>query len=345
MRLPLIWTWKVERVTDSDLRADRAILKALETEQGHWDGQAIPCTRSRLQKLFEEGQVLMNGKPLIKTNLKLLQGSEIEIRFPEPKKLNLTSLDRPIEILFQDEHILIVNKPPGLTVHPSETQVDGTLVNILLHHIKDLSGIGGTLRPGIVHRLDKNTSGALVITKTDRAHQALVEVFSRHDIERAYWALVYGTPRTATGKIDGNIGRSPSDRKKMALLKTGGRKAVSHYKRLEDFRTGSTRNTTPFASWLEVTLETGRTHQIRVHLTSIGNSILGDPVYGTPTDSQSKWRDLPKEVQAAVAKLPGQALHARVLGFKHPVSGETIRVEAEPPAGFRELLDCLQKKS
>ncbi|CAK9249676.1 unnamed protein product [Sphagnum jensenii] len=257
------------------------------------------------------------------------------------KKLELHAEDKPMEILFQDEHLLIVNKPPGLTVHPSDTQADGTLVNILLHHVKDLSGIGGTLRPGIVHRLDKNTSGALVISKTDRAHQGLVDIFSRHDIDRVYWALVFGAPELLSGTIRGNIGRSTSDRKKMALLKTGGRHAVSHYRKLEEFGRGTTRSTKPFASRLEVTLETGRTHQIRVHLNSISHSVLGDPTYGTPSETQSKWKDLPAEVREAIGKLPGQALHARVLGFRHPVSGEKIRVEAEPPEQFKNLLAAL----
>lgn len=331
------WLWQVD---DTELRADRAILNAIENERGTWletpEGKPLACSRSRLQKLFEERAVLLDGVPLVKTNVKLSAGSQIEILFPVPKKLDVLPEDKPIEILYQDEHLLIVNKPPGLTVHPSDTQTDGTLVNILLHHIKDLSGIGGMLRPGIVHRLDKDTSGALVITKTDQAHQRLVETFSRHDIERVYWALVYGAPKNLSGTIEGNIGRSTSDRKKMALLKTGGRKAVSHYQVLTEFRFR-------VASWLEVTLETGRTHQIRVHLTSIGHSVLGDPVYGTPTENQTKWKELPEAVRKAIGYLPGQALHARVLGFIHPVSGEKIRVEADPPKGFSNLLETLQK--
>jgi 23S rRNA pseudouridine1911/1915/1917 synthase len=219
-------------------------------------------------------------------------------------------------------------------------------VNILLHHVKDLSGIGGTLRPGIVHRIDKDTSGALVITKSDRAHQALVETFSKHDIERVYWALCYGSPPRASKpvRIEGHIGRSPSDRKKMAILKAGGRHAITFYRFIEEYaRSGTGAGKAPFASWLEVTLETGRTHQVRVHLNSIGHSILGDPVYGTPSDRQPKWLALPEDVREAVQAMPGQALHARVLGFTHPVTGEKLRFEAEPPEEFKSLLQVLKK--
>jgi 23S rRNA pseudouridine1911/1915/1917 synthase len=320
-------------------RADLAISAALEKE-------GIDCSRSRLQKLIEEGLITAGGLP-IKSNLKLQAGEQVQVIFPSPKTLDVRAEDRPIDILYQDEHLLVVNKPPSLSVHPSTTQAEGTLVNILLHHVKDLSGIGGTLRPGIVHRIDKNTSGALVITKTDRAHQGLSEVFAKHDIERVYHALCYGLPSPAGApekpiRIEGQIGRSPSDRKRMALLKNGGRHSISLFHAKEEYRIkGSTQP--PFASFLEIRLETGRTHQIRVHLTSIGHSILGDPVYGHPTSNQSKWRALPNDVQAAVEAMPGQALHAAVLGFDHPITGERLRFEAAPPPAFAELLDVLRR--
>lgn len=322
------WTWVVpssgEAVT---LRADRAILTANP-----------PCTRSQLQRLIDEGAVTANGEP-VKAGAKLSPGATVEIRFPPPKPLDVMPEDRPIEILYQDEHLLVVNKPPGLTVHPSSTQTEGTLVNILLHHVRDLSGIGGKLRPGIVHRIDKDTSGALVITKTDEAHHKLVETFSKHDIDRVYWALCYGVPKNAGTlekpiRIEGSIGRSPTDRKKMALLEKGGRHSVSLYYVRGNYR---------FASLVEVRLETGRTHQIRVHLTSIGHSILGDPVYGTPTERQTKWTALPRAVQDAVHALPGQALHAGVLGFTHPITGEKLRFEAKPPEAFSRLMGILQE--
>lgn len=340
------WKWIIADVEGQGLRADRAIPDALEKGLGQWEGEALPCSRSRLQKLIEEGAVRVDDKPLSKANVKLNSGSQVEIEFPEPRALDVRPEDKPIDILYQDEHLLVVNKPPRLTVHPSDTQSEGTLVNILLHHVKDLSGIGGALRPGIVHRIDKDTSGALVITKTDRAHQALVETFSQHDIERVYWALAYGTPAASSkpGKIEGNIGRSLTDRKKMALLKAGGRHAVTYFQKIEEYgRTGAGK--APFASWLEITLETGRTHQIRVHLNSIGHSILADPVYGTPTENQPKWRALPEDVREAVLAMPGQALHARVLGFVHPVTGEKLRFEAEPPPEFRYLMETLKRYS
>jgi 23S rRNA pseudouridine1911/1915/1917 synthase len=343
---PSRWQWKTTDVQGEGQRADRAILNALEKDLGEWSGEALTCSRSRLQKLIEEGAVSVDGKPLSKSNVKLIPGSLVEIHFPEPRSLDVLPEDKPIEILYQDEHLLIVNKPPRLTVHPSETQADGTLVNILLHHIKDLSGIGGALRPGIVHRIDKDTSGALVITKTDRAHQALVETFAKHDIERVYWALAYGSPPPSAKpvKIEGNIGRSLTDRKKMAIHKVGGRHAVTYYRRVEEYgRSGVGK--AAFASWLEVTLETGRTHQVRVHLNSIGHSILADPVYGTPTDRQPKWLALPEDVREAVRAMPGQALHARVLGFVHPVTGEKLRFEAELPPEFKHLLETLKKYS
>jgi 23S rRNA pseudouridine1911/1915/1917 synthase len=340
------WTWITADVEGQGLRADRAILHALESGLGEWEGDPVICSRSRLQKLIEEGTVSVDSQPLSKSNAKLKPGARVLIDFPEPRSLEVSAEDKPIDILYQDEHLLVVNKPPRLTVHPSDTQSEGTLVNILLHHIKDLSGIGGALRPGIVHRIDKDTSGALVITKSDRAHQALVETFSRHDIERVYWALTFGAPAPTPKpvKIEGNIGRSLTDRKKMAIHKVGGRHAVTYYRLVEEYgRKGVGKP--PFAAWLEMTLETGRTHQIRVHLNSIGHSILGDPVYGTPTEKQPKWTALPEDVRDAVRAMPGQALHARVLGFIHPVTGEKLRFEAEPPAEFRYLMDTLKKYS
>jgi 23S rRNA pseudouridine1911/1915/1917 synthase len=341
------WIWKIAPESEGQTqRADRAIFEAIESGFGEWQGESLPCSRSRLQKLIEEGNVTLNGVPLSKANIKLTTGAKIVIDFPAPRPLGVLPEDKPIDILYQDEHLLVVNKPPGLTVHPSDTQSEGTLVNILLHHVKDLSGIGGALRPGIVHRIDKDTSGALVITKTDRAHQALVETFAKHDIERAYWALCYGSPPRASGpvKIEGNIGRNPTDRKKMTILKHDGRHAVTYYRPVEEYGLRDACKA-PFASWLEVTLETGRTHQIRVHLTSIGHSILADPVYGTPSEKQPKWLALPEDVREAVRAMPGQALHARVLGFKHPVTGEKLYFEAEPPPEFRALLLALKKYS
>jgi 23S rRNA pseudouridine1911/1915/1917 synthase len=261
-----------------------------------------------------------------------------------PMELNLDPVNLPLEILYEDDHLVVLNKPAGLTVHPSETDTGPTLVHALLFHIKNLSGIGGVLRPGIVHRLDRNTSGAIVITKSDLAHQKLSETFARHEIERRYWALCYGEWRHPTPfRLETFFGRNPKDRKKYAVLPVSdhkGRKAASEFQLLGAF--GRPR---PHASWIEAKLETGRTHQVRVHLTHLSNSLLGDPIYGTPTKTQPKWLALSPTVRSLVSSLPGQALHARVLGFQHPIRNEWLRFEAEPPKEFQRLLTELQNEN
>jgi 23S rRNA pseudouridine1911/1915/1917 synthase len=331
-----LWKWRT--TGESPLRADRSILEALTSNQGQWsEGEPVECSRSQLQRLMEEGHVTAQGAP-VAANAKLKPDTEIEVRFPPPRPTRLVPEDRAIEILFEDEHLLVLNKPPGLTVHPSPTQLEGTLVHALLHHVKDLSGIGGELRPGIVHRIDKDTSGALVITKSDTAHRGLVEAFSKHAIEREYWALAYGSPAQRQGTIDTLIGRNPTDRTRMSAKVKTGRRAVTHFKRVEEYAQLGKR---PFASWISVTLETGRTHQIRVHMTDLGHSLLGDPTYGTPGSNQPKWRALPAEIQERVEALPGQALHARVLGFVHPITGEKLRFESEAPDAFKALHEAL----
>ena len=341
-----IWTWKPEAADfESGGRADVVLLRAYQQRLGGFasgdPSAAPPLSRSQLQKLIDQGLATQDGKPIIPGSKLALPAGEFRLEIPAPRTLELKPEDRPLDILYQDEHLAVVNKPAGLTVHPSETQHDGTLVHALLHHLKDLSGIGGVLRPGIVHRLDKDTSGALVITKTDLAHQRMVETFAAHRIERRYWALCYGVWRAAGDKngetkIEGSIGRNPSDRKKMAMNVPDGRHAVTWVKSIESF--GS------HACWIEARLETGRTHQVRVHLTSSGHSLLGDPVYGVPSSKNSKWLALPMAVRTCVQALPGQALHARVLGFDHPITGEKLRFEAEPPAAWQELLDSLRKE-
>jgi 23S rRNA pseudouridine1911/1915/1917 synthase len=290
-----------------------------------------------LKKLFEDGSVLCDGKAL-KASTKLRAGSLISISFPAPAPSEVLPEALALEVLFEDEHLLVINKPQGLTVHPSPTKLQGTLVGALLHRGGALSRVGGPMRPGIVHRLDKDTSGALVISKTDECHRKLTEIFSRHEIDRTYWALCYGTPEKRAGEIESTLGRNPADRKKMAMNVKGGRKARTLYKRLEEYGQARAK---PFASWLELTLHTGRTHQIRVHLTGLGCSVLGDPVYGTPSSKQPKWLALPANLREAVESLPGQALHARTLGFVHPMTGKKVAFTAEPPAAFRELLALL----
>jgi 23S rRNA pseudouridine1911/1915/1917 synthase len=325
------WTLIVpENVTD---RADKALIPALEEEEG---GPTL--SRSQLQRLMEAGRVVSNGRP-VRGKDRLAPGTEIVIEIPDPVPLDVLPENIPLDILFEDEHLLVVNKQPGLTVHPSETQTSGTLVNALLYRTKDLSGIGGVLRPGIVHRIDKDTSGALVVSKTDAAHAGLSALFARHDIERRYWAFCYGSPRWDTEfRFESTLGRSPQDRKKMAVNVENGKKAVSIFCKLGEY---SVPGKSPFASWIEARLMTGRTHQVRVHLTHLHHSLLGDPVYGTPTDSQAKWKQLPLEVQRAVKALPGQALHARILGFRHPVTGQELRFEAPLPPALQALADRL----
>ena len=329
MRAETVWSWLVDETSDGQ-RADKAVHEALQEEED----EALALSRSRVQKLIDDGHATLDGQPM-KASTKLREGMRIELRVPPPVSLEVVAEDRPLEILYQDQHLLVVNKAPGVTVHPSETQATGTLVHALLFHIKDLSGIGGVQRPGIVHRLDKDTSGALVVAKSDEAHRKLVETFSKHDIERRYWALCYGVPKEEREqRIESLLGRSPSDRKKMAIDIKEGRRSVTHWRRLETYGN--------FASLIEARLETGRTHQVRVHLTSAGHSLLGDPVYGAVADKQHKWQMLPMPVRDAVRALPGQALHARVLGFTHPVTGEKLRFEAEPPPAFARVLETLR---
>ena len=318
----------------NETRADKllALLFSEQEELKH-------LSRSQIQRLMETGQILVNGKP-IRNKDKIQAQDEITLTLPEAIPLEANPENIPIHILYEDEHLIVINKQPGLTVHPSETQHSGTLVNALLYHVKDLSGIGGKLRPGIVHRIDKNTSGAIVISKHDQAHTGLAKLFATHDIDRKYWALTYGTPKINSHlRLETLIDRNPNDRKKMAVSETSGRTAISHFKLLEAYAVNGKH---PFSGLIEATLETGRTHQVRVHLHHLGHSLLGDPVYGTPSESQPKWKSLPKIIQEAVSALPGQALHARVLGFQHPITGKKLHFEAEPFAEFSNLLSQLK---
>ncbi|MCC7441648.1 MAG: RluA family pseudouridine synthase [Bdellovibrionales bacterium] len=341
-----VWLWTVPKDGAASARADVAVHEAIRSGQGRWEGGSLPdgtdLSRSRVQALIKEGRITMAGAAL-KAGDRLRPGAEIRASIPAPRPMTILPEDLPIAVLYEDAELLIVNKPPGLTVHPTEHQTGDTLVNRLLHHVKGLSGIGGVERPGIVHRIDKDTSGALVITKTDRAHHGLSRIFARHEIDREYWALVYGAPSWKGEKrIEGTIGRNPADRKRMAAGVPGGRMAITHA--AVEARYGSPGGrAAPFAAWVRARLETGRTHQVRVHLTSEGHSLLGDPAYGHPTDRAAKWLALPEEVRERVLSLPGQALHARVLGFLHPVTGARVRVEAPEPDAFRLLREALKR--
>ena len=311
----------IEGAIDADgLRLDKAL------------AEASGLSRERIKTLMGEGRVTLGGKPASQASLKVAAGSTFEIRIPEAAPAEAAAQDIPLTVVFEDEHLIVVDKPAGLVVHPAAGNLDGTLVNALLHHCKgQLSGIGGVVRPGIVHRIDKDTSGLLVVAKTDAAHEGLARQFADHSIERAYLAAVAGHPVPPAGTVTGHIGRSDHDRKKMAVLherNQRGKHATTHYRTLEKL---------DLAALVECRLETGRTHQVRVHMASIGHALLGDPVYGrTPT----RLRPILSNLSFA-----RQALHAAVLGFVHPVSGEELRFSSELPADMEELLVELRRSS
>jgi len=286
---------------------------------------ASGLSRERVKALLGEGRVLLGGKVAVQASLKLAEGTEFEIRVPAAAPSEAQAQDIPLAIVYEDEYLIVIDKPAGLVVHPAAGNLDGTLVNALLHHCKgQLSGIGGVVRPGIVHRIDKETSGLLVVAKTDKAHEGLAKQFADHSIERAYLAIVSGLPVPASGTVRSQIGRSDHDRKKMAVLhehNKRGKHAVTHYKVLRPLTA---------ASLVECRLETGRTHQVRVHMSSIGHPLLGDPTYGR---APSRFRPILGQLHFA-----RQALHAAVLGFIHPVTGAALRFESTLPADMAGLL-------
>lgn len=280
-------------------------------------GKLPELSRSYLQKLITDGNVTVNQKQT-KANYKVSADDCVEIRIPEPETPDILPEEIPLDILYEDDEILVVNKPKGMVVHPAPGHYSGTLVNAILYHCREnLSGINGVLRPGIVHRIDMNTTGSLLICKNDRAHKILAEQLKNHSITRKYHAIVYGNLKEDTGTINAPIGRHPADRKKMSTKSANGRRAVTHYRVLK--RYGN-------FTYIECQLETGRTHQIRVHLASIGHPILGDDVYGPAK---------------CPYKLEGQTLHAKVLGIVHPATGKYIEFDAPLPEYFQSLLENL----
>ena len=282
--------------------------------------QLPELTRSAIQNLMREGCVTLAGAPLRK-NAKAAVGDTIWIELPEPKETELVPEEIPLDIIYEDDDIVVVNKPRGMVVHPAPGNWSGTLVNALMYHCGDsLSGINGEIRPGIVHRIDKDTSGLLVVAKNDRAHQSLAEQIKEHSAGRRYYAVVYGAPREDKGTVNAPIARHRVDRKKMAVTE-GGRQAITHYEVLERYR-GYT--------YMAFQLETGRTHQIRVHMAHIGHPIIGDPLYGP---SKDKW------------KLDGQCLHAGQLTLTHPATGERMTFEAPLPAYFTTVLQKLRNQN
>lgn len=288
--------------------------------------EATGLSRGRIQALIAEGRVRVAGAPATSASAKPGADARYVIEIPPAAPSAAQPQDIPLDIVFEDEHLIVVNKPAGLVVHPAAGNRDGTLVNALLHHCTgQLSGIGGVARPGIVHRIDKDTSGLLVVAKTDAAHEGLAAQFADHSIDRAYIAIAAGSPTPPSGTIATRIGRSDRNRKKMAVLPdnaTRGKHAVTHYRTLASH---------PHCSEIECRLETGRTHQVRVHCASIGHALLGDPLYGRA----------PAPLRPLLNRLGfnRQALHAAELGFVHPASGERVVFRADLPRDMRELID------
>jgi 23S rRNA pseudouridine1911/1915/1917 synthase len=301
-------------------------LRALRLDQAL--ARLIPDrSRNFLARLIEQGQVWVDGRTVTKSSHRLGGAAEIRVEIPEPRAVSMESQPLDLAILYQDREIAVINKPPGMVVHPAAGHGDSTMVNALLFHLDSLSGIGGELRPGIVHRLDKDTSGVMIVAKNDRAHRALSEAWRTDAVRKEYLALVYGTPKESRGSIEKAIGRDPRDRKRMAVLR-GGRAARTDYQVVERFR---------YLALLQCLLRTGRTHQIRVHLKSIGHPIVGDPVYSGP-----QWRGIPdKKLQKLLSSFPRQALHAARITFPHPGSGEPMTFEAPLPDDFAGLLEQL----
>ncbi len=311
---------ETERIIEGVLAGDVARLdKALAEASG--------LSRERVKALLGERRVLLDGKLATQASAKLHGGTRWTINVPQAVPLAAAAQDIPLVVAYEDEHLIVIDKPAGLVVHPAAGNLDGTLVNALLHHCAgQLSGIGGVARPGIVHRIDKDTSGLLVVAKSDIAHEGLARQFADHSIERAYHAVCAGRPLPPAGTIRGAIARSTSDRKKMALVGRNiegsrGKHAVTHYRTLQALAA---------ATYLECRLETGRTHQVRVHLASIGHPLVGDPVYGRS----------PSSIRSLLARIgfARQALHAARLGFIHPVSGQRLAFVSMLPVDMRELI-------
>jgi 23S rRNA pseudouridine1911/1915/1917 synthase len=318
---------------EEDFAGDDILTLTLEPEAagGRLDktlAERLPeLSRARIQALLAEGRISRDGRALSDASAKAKAGAYV-IAVPPPAPARPEPQAIALAILYEDEHLIVVDKPAGMAVHPGPGVPDATLVNALLHHCgASLAGVGGVARPGIVHRLDKDTSGVMVAAKTDAAHQGLAALFAAHDIERVYTALTRGAPAPPSGTLTGRIARSTHDRKKMALVRAGGREAVTHYRVEEVFGPAGR----PLAARVACRLETGRTHQIRVHLASKGAPVLADPVYGSGPPAQAV-----REAIAA-AGLKRQALHAAVLGFVHPITAERLRFETPPPPDMAAL--------
>lgn len=318
-----IFFTKTAESADQGQRLDRYLAAETTALEGF--------SRSRLQKLIKDGFVTLEDNEITDCSYKIRAGDVFQIQIPDPTEADPLPEDIKLDIIYEDADLLVVNKPAGMTVHPAPGAYSGTLVNALLYHCgDDLSGIGGVKRPGIVHRIDKGTSGLLVVAKNDMAHRHLSEQFFEHSIERTYYACVYSRPNPPQGRIEANIGRSKFDRKKMAQLQTGGKPAVTHYKTLQVFGN--------YAALVQCNLETGRTHQIRVHMSGLGCHLIGDKLY---VKSGKTGLGIPAGIKDYVLSFPRQALHAATLGFIHPRTGNLMNFSAPFPDDFQQLLEKL----
>jgi 23S rRNA pseudouridine1911/1915/1917 synthase len=301
---------------------DKVVLQGEKEDEGKridvFLAAELDYTRSYIKKLIVDGLVFVNGKT-IKPSYKVKENDEVVVNIPEAEKIDVLPENIPLDILYEDDDIIVINKPQGMVVHPAPGNYSGTLVNALLYHCKNLSGINCILRPGIVHRLDKDTSGVMVVAKNDKAHMSLSNQIKERSVVKKYVAIVEGVIKEEEGKVEAPIGRHPVDRKKMAVIEDG-RYALTLYKVLERFKENTL---------IEAVIKTGRTHQIRVHMAYIGHPVVGDPIYGF---KKQKF------------KLEGQALHSRVLGFMHPTKGVYMEFEAPLPEYFKKLIEILRNK-
>jgi 23S rRNA pseudouridine1911/1915/1917 synthase len=310
---------------DRGLRLDRLLAAALPT-----------LSRTRLKALIEQGHVTTAGATITDPSRRVKPGESFVVAEPPPVPAAPRPQEIALAIVYEDDELIVIDKPAGLVVHPAAGNRENTLVNALLAHCgASLSGIGGVMRPGIVHRLDKDTSGLIVVAKTNEAHAALSRQIQDRTMTRAYGAVVWGTPRPAQGEITGNIGRNPRNRKKMAVVKRGGKPAATRYQVLKRLGTA--------ASLVECRLQSGRTHQIRVHMASIGHAVIGDPVYGgRPRAHKGQTAGDRTQALAAAKRLGRQALHAQLIGFDHPRSGKRLEFSSDFPNDIKELIKCLE---
>jgi 23S rRNA pseudouridine1911/1915/1917 synthase len=298
-----------------------------------WLALSLPgFSRSRLQALIAEGRVVLAETTITDASARVKPGQVFQLHVPPASDPAPKGQAIPLTVVYEDQHLIVIDKPPGLVVHPAPGNPDRTLVNALIAHCgASLSGIGGVRRPGIVHRIDKDTSGLIAAAKTDAAHHGLADLFARHDIERSYLALVWGVPTPPSGKIEGPIGRHPVDRKRMAIVRRGGKAALTRYKVLKSWGGA--------VALVECRLETGRTHQIRVHMASIGHPLVGDSLYAR--GRKGKMKSLSPAAQAALSTFPRQALHAASLGFIHPLTHERHQISSNLSKDFNQLIILL----